>query len=138
MEAPDLVNEDAPTVCQVLIQDAVDLEGDVALEASPDFSVGLAFGAAAFEVGLGRWVVALTLYRYDVGRAVEVSVAAPVEPMSGGPEEAGRGATLSIIANALSLCMRPGCDHTTSVVAAMMGPTPTNSRRSGRVEVTRL
>lgn len=31
--------------------------------------------------------------------------------MSGGQEAAGRGATLSIIANALSLCMRPGCDH---------------------------
>ena len=63
---------------------SVELTCDVALEAAPDLAVGLALGAASFDVGLGRWVVALTLDRYDVERAVEVSVAAPVEPVSGG------------------------------------------------------
>ena len=52
------------------------------------------------------------------------------------PDEAGIGATPPSIAKALSLRMRPGWDHTTRVVAATMGPTPTSSSRSGRQLLT--
>ena len=52
------------------------------------------------------------------------------------PDEAGSGATPAGTANAPSLRTRPGCDQTTSAVAATIGPTPTSSSRSGRDAAT--
>src|SRR5438445_3876048 len=44
---------DSTGICSLSLHDALPISGDVALEAAPDFAVGLAFGSAALLVGAG-------------------------------------------------------------------------------------
>src|ERR1035438_3230647 len=67
---------------------AVEVAGEVALDAAADLLVGLALGPAALDVGQGRRVIAHTGDGDDVQGAVELAVAEAVEPVAVGP--AGR------------------------------------------------
>jgi hypothetical protein len=62
---------------------AVELAGDVALEAAAYLVVGFAFGAAAGDVGDGGGVAAHPAGGDDVDGHVECPVAAPVEAVAG-------------------------------------------------------
>jgi hypothetical protein len=55
-----------------------DAAGEVAFEAAEGFAVGLAFGAFAFEVGLGFGVAARAGDRDAVDGGVDLAVAAAV------------------------------------------------------------
>lgn len=68
---------------------AVELAGDVPLEASADFAGGFAFYGASCEVGAGFGAVAHSAGGDGVDGAVEGPVAATVEPMSDGAAAAG-------------------------------------------------
>lgn len=64
-----------------LVLDPVEMPRKVALDAAADFLVGLAFGAAALDVGKGGRVVAHPGDGDDVEGAVELAVAEAVEPV---------------------------------------------------------
>lgn len=61
---------------------AEELPGDVAFEAASDFSVGLAFGAAAFDLGLGLRIDSHSSHDDGVDGSVELPVSGSVEPVS--------------------------------------------------------
>src|SRR3954451_2375406 len=69
---------------------AVELAGDVPLEAAFDLADGLAFGGAAGDVGLGGGAVAHSDRGDGVDGAVEGAVAAAVEAVAHGAPAAGR------------------------------------------------
>ena len=58
---------------------AVEVAGEVALDAAADLPVGFAFGAAALDVGQGGRVAAHAADSDDVQGAVELPIAEPVE-----------------------------------------------------------
>jgi hypothetical protein len=64
---------------------AVEVAGEVALDAAADLPVGLAFGAAALDVGKGGRVAAHAAHCHGVQCAVELPVAGPVETVPAGP-----------------------------------------------------
>jgi hypothetical protein len=66
------------------LEQVPDAAGEVAFEASQRFAVGLAFGAFAFEVGLGFAVAACAGERDAVQRGVELAVAAAVQAVAVG------------------------------------------------------
>ena len=66
-----------------LLEEAVDLAGDVAFEAALGFSGGFALGGSFGDVGLGVWAVAAAGDGDGVQRAVELAVAAAVEAVAG-------------------------------------------------------
>ena len=66
-----------------VLEEAVDLAGDVAFEAALGFSGGFAFGGSFGDVGLGVWAVAAAGDGDGVQRAVELAVAAAVEAVAG-------------------------------------------------------
>jgi hypothetical protein len=63
---------------------AVELAGDVSLEAAPDFAVRFSFGTAAGQVGLGARVVVHTAAGDDVDGLVQCPVSAAVQSVAGG------------------------------------------------------
>src|SRR6188472_686965 len=71
-------------------EDAVKLAGDVALEAAPDLTAGLAFGGASGDVFLGRWAGSDAGQGDGVDCAVQGSVAAAVESVPNRLAAAGR------------------------------------------------
>jgi hypothetical protein len=78
-----------------LAEGAVEVAGEVALDAAADFPVGLAFGTAVLDVGDGRWVAAHAGDGDGVDGAVELAVAEAVEPVAvgaAGGDRDGRGA----------------------------------------------
>ena len=95
-----------------VLEEAVDLAGDVAFEAALGFSGGSAFGGSFGDVGLGVGAVAAAGDGDGVQRAVELAVAAAVEAVAVScPEDASSGATPARRAKAASLRQRPGCDQ---------------------------
>src|ERR1022692_3418653 len=64
---------------------AVDVPGQVALDAAADFPVGFAFGLAALDVGEGGRVAAHAADRDDMQCPVELPVAEAVEAVAVGP-----------------------------------------------------
>src|SRR3954451_9933897 len=77
-------------VGEVVAEGVEDLAGDVALEAADDLVLGLAFGGAAFGVGLGLEAVAQAADGDHVQGAVGVAVAAVVQPVAvGAPRVSG-------------------------------------------------
>jgi hypothetical protein len=72
------------------VEAAVELPGDVALEATADFGIGLAFCAAPGDVGLGSLAGAPASQEDVVQGPVEVTVAAAVEPVTDDTAAAGR------------------------------------------------
>ena len=64
-------------------QCAVDLAGDVALEAADDLGLGDALGGASLDVGAGAWVAAQAAEDDAVEGGVGLAVAAAVEPVRG-------------------------------------------------------
>ena len=66
-----------------VLEEAVDLAGDVAFEAALGFSGGFAFGGSFGDVGLGVWAVAAAGDGDGVQRSVELAVAAAVEAVAG-------------------------------------------------------
>ena len=68
--------------CWGVLEESVEVAGEVALEAAAGFSAGLAFGDAALEVGLGTGVVLATDDDDLVEGPVELTVAAAAEPVS--------------------------------------------------------
>src|SRR5215207_1971672 len=94
------------------VEAAVELPGDVALEAAADFGIGLAFCAAPGDVGPGSLTCAPASQEDVVQGAVEVAVAAAVEPVTNdGPLLAGIGLAPASAAYAASLRQRPGWDQ---------------------------
>ena len=78
------------------VEAAVELAGDVALEAAADFGIGLAFCAAPGDLGPGLLARAPASQEDVVQGAVEVAVAAAVEPVTDdaaatGGDRAGAG-----------------------------------------------
>jgi hypothetical protein len=71
------------------------MAGEVALDAAADFLAGLAFGAAALDVGQGGRVVAHTGDGDDVQGPVELAVAEAVEPVPVGAAGGHRAAAIS-------------------------------------------
>jgi len=71
------------------VEAAVELAGDVALEAAADFRIGLAFCSAPGDVGMGARAGAPASQEDVVEGAVEEPVAAAVEPVSGDAAAAG-------------------------------------------------
>jgi hypothetical protein len=57
---------------------AVEVAGEVTLDAAADFAIGLTFGPAALNVGLGELVAAHAGQGDGVDGAVELAVAEPV------------------------------------------------------------
>src|SRR4051794_40318223 len=72
------------------LEQVPDAAGEGSLEASDGFAVGLAFGAFAFDVGLGLGVAARAGNGDAVDGGVELSVAAAVEAMAVGLARADR------------------------------------------------
>jgi hypothetical protein len=72
------------------VEGAEDLACDVALEDAPDVAVGTSFGAAAGDVVAGAGAAAPAGEHDGVQRTVEGTIAAAVEPVSGGASTAGR------------------------------------------------
>ncbi len=70
-------------------EEAVQLAGDVALEAAPDLLGGLALGGAAGDVGAGIRAAAHAGVGDRMNRLVQGAVTAAVEPMPGGASAAG-------------------------------------------------
>src|SRR5216684_525547 len=68
---------------QVGEQGVIGLAGDVALEASHDFGLGLAFGGAAFRVGAGALAVAQATDGDEVQRSVRLAITAVVKAVAG-------------------------------------------------------
>jgi hypothetical protein len=68
---------------------AVELAGDVALEAAPDLLWCLAFGGASGDVGLGGGAAACSGHGDGVDGAVERPVSAAVESVAQGAAAAG-------------------------------------------------
>ena len=66
-----------------VLEEAVDLAGDVAFEAALGFSGGFAFGGSFGDVGLGVGAVAAAGDGDGVQCAVELAVAAAVEAVAG-------------------------------------------------------
>ena len=66
-----------------VLEEAVDLAGDVAFEAALGFSGGFALGGSFGDVGLGVWAVAAAGDGDGVQRAVELAVAAAVGAVAG-------------------------------------------------------
>ena len=66
-----------------VLEEAVDLAGDVAFEAALGFSGGFAFGGSFCDVGLGVGAVAAAGDGDGVQRSVELAVAAAVGPEPG-------------------------------------------------------
>src|SRR3954451_12509034 len=69
---------------------AVELASDVSLEAAADLTSRLAFAAPAADIGLGPRTAPHAGHGDGVRRAVQGSVAAPVEPMPDGAATARR------------------------------------------------
>src|SRR5215210_3681012 len=90
---------------EVGAEGAVDLAGDVALEAADDLGLGLAFGGAALGVGAGAFAAAQAADGDHVQGAVGVAVAAVVEAVAvaaaggdgdrAGAAECGEGAVVA-------------------------------------------
>ena len=72
------------------VEDAPDAPREVAFEASDRFAFAFAFGVFALEVRAGGGVGACAGEGDDVNRAVEVAVAAVVQPVALGIAGAGR------------------------------------------------
>jgi hypothetical protein len=107
------------------VRGAVELAGDVALEAAADFAGGFAFGAAAGDVGDGGRVAAHPGGGDHVDRGVECPVAASVEPVAGGLAAGGfQGLVPARRAKAASWRQRPGLENDTMAWAAVTGPMP--------------
>src|SRR6478752_6684845 len=70
-------------------QGAVELAGDVPLEAAPDLPRVLAFGGAPGDVGPGGWAATHPGRGDGVQRPVQRALSAPVEPMPHGAPAAG-------------------------------------------------
>ena len=68
---------------------AVEPSCEGAFEGSADVAVGLSLCGSLGFVGAGLWVAAQAGYRHGVQGAVEVTVAAAVEPVSGSLAAAG-------------------------------------------------
>ena len=66
-----------------VLEEAVDLAGDVAFEAALGFSGGFAFGGSFGDVGLGVWAVAAAGDGDGVQCSVELAVAAAVGAVAG-------------------------------------------------------
>jgi hypothetical protein len=116
---------DAPML-STLAEDAVEVAGEVALNAAADLPVGFAFGPAAFGVGPGWRVAAHAADGNGVPGAVELAVAEAVEPVpvgaAGGDRDGGGPPTAS--RRAASLRMRPAWDHDSRICAAVSVPGP--------------
>jgi hypothetical protein len=79
------------------------LSGDIALQAPLDVADGLALSEAALDVVLGGAVLTHSDQHDGVERAVELSIARPVESVPGdGPEDASMGAAPPSLAKAAS------------------------------------
>ena len=117
------------------VEAGVGLPGDVALEAAADFGIGLAFCAAPGDVGPGSLACAPASQEDVVQGAVEVAVAAAVEPVTDdaaatGGDRAGPGEC--------GVCSGgPGWDQDTIACAALTGPTPRLASSCGARWVTR-
>jgi len=74
----------------VVFHDSPEVAGEVVLQASAGFAVGAACGVSAFGVVAAAGVVAKSVDRYDVQDAVELAVAAAVEPVAGHSTGGGR------------------------------------------------
>ena len=71
-------------MCWSGLELAVELTGDVALEATSDLAVGLAFGARPFGVDAGTRVALEPGHHDGVYGAVELAVTEPREPVAAG------------------------------------------------------
>lgn len=67
-----------------VFEEFVDAAGEVSFEAAADFATGLTFGLASSGVGTGFWVAGEPGQGDGVQGAVELTVAAAVEPVTGG------------------------------------------------------
>ena len=66
-----------------MLEESPDAAGEEAFDAADGFSVGLAFGDAAGDVGAGGGIASLLGDGDVVERPVELTVAASVEAMAG-------------------------------------------------------
>jgi len=71
-------------VVKSVFEGAAKIAGDVAFEAASDIAVGFGLGVPFLEVGAGSGVVPLALDHDDVLGRVEMTIATPVQPLSGG------------------------------------------------------
>src|SRR5450432_1676898 len=108
-----------------LAEGAVEVAGEVALDAAADLFIGPALGAAALDVGQGRRVIAHAGDGDDVQGAVELAVAEAVEAVAVGP--AGRYRDGSSTGQHRECCFAadpPGVGPGRRIWAALSAPTP--------------
>ena len=112
---------------------AVELAGDVALEAAADLAGGLALGGAAGDVGPGalgqqrmRVMAMVCRARLSARSPPRLSRWRTVRPLL-----ASRGLVPARAANAASLRQRPGWEKQTMAWAALTGPMPRRSVSPG-------
>ena len=107
------------------IETAVELPGDVALEAAAEFGIGLAFCAAPGDVGPGSLACAPASQEDVVQGAVEVAVAAAVEPVTDDAAAAGgdrAGAGERCVCGVVAAAARVGPGHDRLVRRSSTGP----------------
>src|SRR5688500_16891510 len=85
--------------------------GELALQAADGFAAALAFGLFAFEVGAGGWVDARLGDRDAVQGAVELAVAAAIEPVAAVLAGAGFEWCDAGVTGELGICLE-ACDRT--------------------------
>ena len=113
-------------------QSAVELAGDVPLEAAADLLGGLALGGASGDVGLGgraagmRAVAMVCSARFRARSPPRLRRYRMVRPLL-----AGSGLAPPRAAIAASLRHRPGCENDTMAWAALTGPMPRRSINPG-------
>ena len=108
-----------------VLEEPVEVAGEVALEAAGGFAAGFAFAGAPFDVGDRGWVCSASGDEDLVEGAVELAVAAAVEAVAdrlagGGGDRGDAGETGE---RGLAL-IRPWCDQESTTCAARSGPTP--------------
>ena len=122
-ESPD--TPERFTAEDAVAEGAVEVAGEVVLDAAADLLVGFALGAAALDVGQGRRVAAHPGDGDGVQGAVELAAAEAVEAVSvGAADDTGTGAVPESMPKAASLRMRPAWDQDSRICAALSAPRP--------------
>ena len=108
------------------VESAVDVPGEVSLEAATDLAEGVSFGGAAFDArGSVRMRVTMAMWRARFRRRSPPRL---IRYRTVLPEDAGIGLVPARLANAASNLIRPRCDQDVNATAAVTGPMPSWSR----------
>lgn len=121
-----------------VFEESVEVSGDISLEAADDVATATSFACFPVCVGAGAVVVSESGEHDVVQCPVELTVAVAVDAVSVDDLAAGGWNRCDAAEHreGCSECTRPGCDQAQRITAALMGPMPFWSSRSGRMDRT--